>query len=326
MFSRLRGVRFTMRMQCLDTKFFTSTSLVPMQLPSRMETHLWYVKPNEVKSEQLLNKYLEFLPKSEKEHVFSMRGDELRKGALLARALVRTTIARYQINQVSPRSMKFRKNIHGKPEVWVPYVVDWQQIEDWHPQQLHFNISHTESLVACGVTTHNPIGIDIEEKERKIKHSISSFAKRYFSQQEVQLLSSISDPEIQRQEFIKLWTLKEAYVKALGRGFSGSPFKTFTIRSAAASKESIHLSESSSFENSDIVVESLEDSTNHTGDWQFALLELAGSHYAAICSRKDCANIDKSHPMKIGVWRTIPLVEDEYVSGTNSVIAVGGLM
>ncbi|KAL1833665.1 hypothetical protein ACET3Z_003316 [Daucus carota] len=310
-----------MRMQCLDTKFFTSsTSLAPIQLPSRMETHLWYVIPNEVKSEQLLNKYLEFLPKSEKEHVFSLRGDELQKGALLARALVRTTIARYQINQVSPRSLKFRKNIHGKPEV------DWQQIEDWHPQQLHFNISHTKSLVACGVSTHNPIGIDIEEKERKIKHSISSFAKRYFSQQEVQLLCSISDPEIQRQEFIKLWTLKEAYVKALGRGFSGSPFQTFTIRSVADSKESFHLSESSSFENSDIVVGSLEDSANLTGDWQFALLELVGSHYAAICLRKDCANKYKSHPMKMSVWRTIPLVEDEYVSGTDSVIAVGGLM
>ncbi|XP_074370655.1 uncharacterized protein LOC141711859 isoform X3 [Apium graveolens] len=269
MFPYLRGVRFTMRIQCLDTKFFSSsTSLVPMQLPSRMETHLWYVRPNEVKSEQLLNKYLEFLPTSEKEHVFSMRDNELRKGALLARALVRATISRYQTNQVSPRSLKFKKNIHGKPEV------DWQQIEEWCPQQLHFNISHTESLVACGVTTHNP----------------------------------------------------EAYVKALGRGFSGSPFKTFTIRSVAASKESICLSESSSFKNSEIVVESLEDSANHTADWQFALMELAGSHYAAICSRKGCANDDKSHPMKMRVWRTIPLVEDEYVSGTDSVIAVGGLM
>ena len=62
------------------------------------ETHLWYVIPNEVKSEQLLSKYLEFLPKSEKERVFSMRGDELQKGALLARALVRTTIARCMTN------------------------------------------------------------------------------------------------------------------------------------------------------------------------------------------------------------------------------------
>lgn len=36
---------------------------------------------------------------------------------------------------------------------------------------------------------------------------------------------------------------QEAYVKALGRGFSAAPFKTFTIRSRAASKGGSHVSE-----------------------------------------------------------------------------------
>lgn len=40
---------------------------------------------------------------------------------------------------------------------------------------------------------------------------------------------------------------------------------------------------------SEIVVESLEDPTNSASDWQFKLWELAGSHYAAICTKKDCA-------------------------------------
>nr|XP_027065333.1 uncharacterized protein LOC113691406 [Coffea arabica] len=65
-----------------------------------------------------------------------------------------------------------------------------------------------------------------------------SFAQRYFSKHEVQVLSAISDPQLQQQEFIKLWTLKEAYVKALGRGFSDAPFKTFTIRIRSANKGS----------------------------------------------------------------------------------------
>lgn len=30
--------------------------------------------------------------------------------------------------------------------------------------------------------------------------------------------------------------------------------------------------------------------------------------------------------MDTKVWKTIPLVEDEYVSGTDSVVAIGGLM
>lgn len=219
------------------------------------------------------------------------------------------------INQVSPRSLKFRKNIHGKPEV------EWLQSDDWYPPQLHFNISHTASLVACGVTMDYPIGIDVEEKQRKLKHNISSFARRFFSRQEVQLLNSISDPELQRQEFIKLWTLKEAYVKALGMGFSGVPFKTFTIRSMNATKGSFRPSMNSKSEGSEIIVETLEDPTNCDDDWKFSLLELAGSHYAAICTKRDRAVKGKGNiPMDTKVWKTIPLVKDEYVSGTDSVV------
>ncbi|KAK3031037.1 hypothetical protein RJ639_035068 [Escallonia herrerae] len=343
------------------------------------ETHFWYVLPDEVKSEALLSKYRELLPQCEVKKVDSMRGDELRKGALLARALVRTTTARYQINTpVSPKSLEFRTNIHGKPEV------RWHHSDDWLPPPLHFNISHTSSLVACGVTMDSPIGIDVEEKQRAIKNNVLSFARRYFSRHEVELLSSILDPEVQRQEFLKLWTLKlfkfcsalvtlevemtiiakqlpffsrfsyelshrenrkfevreisygyselnvrlfkEAYVKALGRGFSASPFNTFTIRFGPAKEGSFHLSGNSNSEESEILFESLDTSTHDTSTWQFALLELAGSHYASICRRKDIAPEGKaSVPMKLKVWKTIPLVEDEIVSGTDSAVIIGGL-
>jgi 4'-phosphopantetheinyl transferase len=47
-----------------------------------------------------------------------MRGNKLQKNALLARTLVRTTIARYQTNNVvDPRTLIFKKNMYGKPEV-----------------------------------------------------------------------------------------------------------------------------------------------------------------------------------------------------------------
>ncbi|KAL8515513.1 hypothetical protein ACS0TY_014268 [Phlomoides rotata] len=127
-------------------------------------------------------------------------------------------------SQIDPRSLKFQKNTHGKPEV------HWQKSNDWDPSPLHFNISHTSSLVACGVTINSQIGVDVEGKYWRTKHNILSFARRYFSKSEIQFLAAISDPQVQQMEFIKLWTLKEAYVKALGKGFCGAPFKTFTIR------------------------------------------------------------------------------------------------
>ncbi|XP_028085253.1 uncharacterized protein LOC114286300 [Camellia sinensis] len=90
--------------------------------------------------------------------------------------------------------------------------VEWQQSDDWHSPPLHFNLSHTSSLIACGVTMDSQIGIDVEEKQRTIRNDILSFARRYFSHHEMDFLAAISDPEVQRQEFIKLWTLNEAYV------------------------------------------------------------------------------------------------------------------
>ncbi|GJZ04597.1 holo-ACP synthase, partial [Tanacetum coccineum] len=106
-------------------------------------------------------------------------------------------------------------------------------------------------LIACGMTIDSPIDIDVEEKKRTMKNKILSFAKRYFTNEEVEVLRAISDPKVQRQEFNKLWTLKEAYIKALGRGFSGAPFNTFTLRFWSANP-------------------------NHEVD-------LAGSHSSAIC-------------------------------------------
>ncbi|KAL0009622.1 hypothetical protein SO802_011124 [Lithocarpus litseifolius] len=311
-------LNFVMNIRCFQ-RSFSATSLSPVQLPSPMETHLWYILPNEVKNASLLNQYLEILSPCEKENVFRMRGDQLQRRALLARALVRTTIARYQTNsQVKPRSLNFKKNIYGKPEV------EWQDVDGSHLLPLHFNISHTSSIIACGVTVNSAIGIDVEEKQRKLKNNILAFARRYFSPYEVGLLTAISDPEFQRQEFIKLWTLKEAYVKALGRGFSTAPFKTFTIRFRTATRG--HLSERRDSEAFDVVVDSFDDPKNLTSNWQFALLELAGSHYAAICIEGDrTTEGNGTRPMKLTVRRTIPFVEDECVSGSDAVVALVGL-
>ncbi|KAJ8899618.1 hypothetical protein K2173_018592 [Erythroxylum novogranatense] len=287
------------------------TPMASLQPPSRSETHFWYVIPDEINCTSLLNRYMEILTPCEKENVLTMAGDQLQKRALLARALVRTTIARYQTNCfVDPRSLKFRKNRYGKPEL------ELQSDDDIQLRKIQFNISHTSSLIACGVTTNSPIGIDVEEKQRKTKNNMLAFVKRYFSPHEFKRLSSISDFEAQSQEFIKLWTLKEAYVKALGKGFSAAPFKTFTIRLSGGVKGCFELTEGLDSEASEIRVESLDDSKNLTSNWQFVLAELEGSHYAAIC------NV----PLRLTAWKTIPFVEDKCASGTDAIVTIGGMV
>lgn len=46
----------------------------------------------------------------------------------------------------------------------------------------------------------------------------------------------------------EIYCSQEAYVKALGKGFSGAPFKTFTIRLGNAIGEHFHLFQNSSAE------------------------------------------------------------------------------
>ncbi|KAK9108670.1 hypothetical protein Sjap_016730 [Stephania japonica] len=269
-----------MPIPCLTSKLFSSLSshLVPIALPSHRETHFWYILPDEVKDQALLSQYLEILSPCEREKVFGMKGNDLQKGALLARALV-----------------------------------EWQPDENWDPPSLHFNISHSSSLIACGVTLDVPIGIDVEEKQRTLKSNLLSFTRRYFSSDEVEYLCAISDPEIQRQEFTKLWTLKEAYVKAIGRGFSAAPFKSFTIKFIAATNSKEQGSGALVSKASHVVDEAIVASIHHTNNWRFALFEVAGSHYAAICV-KDSKMEGEAAPPKLKVWKTIPFVEDVSVS------------
>ncbi|CAH8266548.1 unnamed protein product [Arabidopsis lyrata] len=195
-------------------------------------------------------------------------------------------------NVVDPRTLMFKKNMYRKPEV------DWQNYKNCDYPPLHFNISHTDSLIACGVTVHVPVGIDLEDKERKIKHDVLALAERFYSTDEVKFLSTIPNPEVQRKEFIKLWTLKEAYVKALGKGFSAAPFNTFTIQSKAGTAGGYNLCK--------------EKTKKCNGEWKFGLLELADSHYAAICIEDDQAS--GGAPLRVIVRKTILFVEDELIS------------
>ncbi|XP_038974703.1 uncharacterized protein LOC103701553 isoform X4 [Phoenix dactylifera] len=163
------------------------------------------------------------------------------------------------------------------------------------------------------------IGVDIEEKQRKTRNNILSLARRYFSPVEVAYLRTLADLESQRHEFIRLWTLKEAYVKALGRGFSGAPFKDFTIRLEASNSKQV-TGESKS-DASRIVVEAVDHPGILMNRWHFALFELNNSHYAAVCMERDVKDpADReNNSLKLEVWRTLPFVEDECVTETAAV-------
>lgn len=86
----------------------------------------------------------------------------------------------------------------------------------------HFNISHSGHYVVCAVAT-TEIGIDVE-RIRKVNLRI---AERFFSSSEIADLMA-SEEGNRMQYFITLWTIKESYLKAIGRGLT-QHLNSFTI-------------------------------------------------------------------------------------------------
>jgi 4'-phosphopantetheinyl transferase len=105
--------------------------------------------------------------------------------------------------------LQFDKGIHGRPYVIAPHDAT----------SLCFNLSHARGLVGVAVSTA-PIGLDIEYIDRGID-PVEIF-EDILTAAEIQPLLAL-DPAQMRRRFFRLWTLKEAYLKAIGAGFSVEP-------------------------------------------------------------------------------------------------------
>lgn len=87
---------------------------------------------------------------------------------------------------------------------------------------IHYNISHSGHYVVCAVAP-TEIGIDVE-RIRKVNLRV---AERFFSPSEIEDLMA-SEEENRMRYFITLWTIKESYLKAIGRGLT-QHLNSFTI-------------------------------------------------------------------------------------------------
>jgi len=88
---------------------------------------------------------------------------------------------------------------------------------------LHFNISHSGNWVVVALSPV-AVGVDVE-KMRKVPEGV---AHRFFSEAENKLLQN-AENELEKAEiFFTLWTLKESFLKAIGKGLTKS-LNSFTI-------------------------------------------------------------------------------------------------
>ena len=90
-----------------------------------------------------------------------------------------------------------------------------------------FNVSHSGDYVAI-VAMHTPnemnkyqIGVDlmkIESNLVKQYEQVKRISRKTFSEKEIDFLESKSSLREKVEDFYRIWTLKESYVKAIGKG------------------------------------------------------------------------------------------------------------
>ena len=266
-----------------DSRRVTSAEFDNAALLSGRCAHIWYVLPEEVRHPTLLGTYRKLLTRDELGRCQRFFFDKDRHLFLVAWALVRTTLSRYA--DVDPSDWTFTTNRYGRPEIIDPSGVP----------PLRFNLSHTPGLIACIVALERDVGVDVENTRRRTTGP--DIARRFFAHTEVEALELL--PEDRQQEaFFEYWTLKEAYIKAVGVGISlGLERFSFALDSCAgvrgvAGREPPTISFAA-------------DLDDDPSAWQFAQYEPTPSHAMAAAIRRGA-----DAELEISVRQVVPGFEN----------------
>ena len=110
---------------------------------------------------------------------------------------------------IDPKDIRLSYGPSGKP-----FLTDYPE--------LFFNLSHSGDRVFCAIS-HKEVGCDVE----RIGSANFSVANRFFSKEECRIIAD-APAEEQNAMFFRIWTLKESFIKNIGRGLS-MPLQDFSI-------------------------------------------------------------------------------------------------
>jgi 4'-phosphopantetheinyl transferase len=112
------------------------------------------------------------------------------------------------------------------PELRIEHQLDTQPFCPEAPAyRLSFSSSGS-SFLACAARDHD-VGVDLERS--RIIENVNQLAQRFFTPDEASSFSRLTSDE-QSMHFLRLWTAKEAGLKAIGKGIV-SGLNTFVVTS-----------------------------------------------------------------------------------------------
>lgn len=141
-------------------------------------------------------------------HRFKVEG--ARRQFLLCRGGLRILLGE-RLNR-PPDRLTFESGEFGKPHALI----------DGKPAPISFNVSHSGDDGLISIARSRSLGVDLEQ--RRPLTDLDGIAARVFGRSERDALSGLAGRE-KLAFFHKLWTCKEALIKAKGTGFSYDPIR-----------------------------------------------------------------------------------------------------
>lgn len=144
---------------------------------------------------------------SEREALLSILGESCRERvqgyhyfADQDRSILGEYLSKHMLSKlcdVSFNEIRFCRTALGKPY--------------WN-DDIHFNISHSGKWILCGIAA-SPIGVDTEH----IKPVMLENVETVLTERERQIITESPEKD---ELFYRIWSAKESYLKAIGKGFN----------------------------------------------------------------------------------------------------------
>ena len=176
-----------------------------------MTTRLWWVRPEDFQASPAA---LALLNAEERQQQQRYIPPAKQHEYLVTRVLVRSVLG--EALGIAPEALQFVANEWGRPALAPGSTTT----------PIYFNISHTDGLVVCLVSTEYELGVDTELLSRA--QSLLAMAADVFAPKELSDLAALAEDE-QMLRAVHLWTLKESYIKARGMGLA-LPLDGFAFR------------------------------------------------------------------------------------------------
>lgn len=161
-----------------------------------------------------VDRALGLLSPDERARAERMRSAVARAQFVSTRTALRLLLASVADDGTGPRDLRFRYGRHGKPYL---------------PGGPSFNVSHSADAVVVAVADKGRVGVDVE-RVRPVQRMAGVAARKFAPAEQAWFAAAGTgaDADERNVAFFRIWTRKEAFAKALGRGLA-APFRSFAV-------------------------------------------------------------------------------------------------